>query len=36
MRDYIKQQEHYKIKEKIIYVCIIASIIGTIYCLYDK
>lgn len=35
MREYLKQKEYY-IKEKLIYVCIVLSIIGTIYYLYDK
>ena len=36
MREYIKQKEYYKIKEKIIYACIIIFMIGLIYYLYDK
>jgi len=32
----IKMAEYYKIREKVVYCAIIASIVGTIYYLYDK
>jgi len=36
MREYIKQKEYYKIKEKMLYAFIIIFMIGLIYYLYDK